>query len=156
MSRKSFYVYFSTLDALVVRLVARIRTRADAALARYAAPDSDVIADGRAALRAVGDLYLRHGPLIRALAESSKADPAAKRAWRDFTEPVTSAVAERIRLEVEAGRVSGIDVDATVEALIGMNLSAFFEHLIDGDEDDLDRVVDTLHTVWVRVLYGGL
>ena len=154
LSRKAFYVYFRSLDELIVRLVARIRNEADAAIARYVAEDSDIVADGKTTLRAVAELYHRHGPLIRALAESSRADPEAKRAWQSFTDPVKAAIAERLRAEARAERISGIDVDATVAALIGMNIAAFFENLIDREDPDLDGLVETLHTIWIRVFYG--
>ena len=154
LSRKAFYVYFRGLDELIVRLVARIRNEADAAIVRYVAEDSDIVEEGKAALRAVAELYHRHGPLIRALAESSRADPEAKRAWQSFTDPVKAAIADRVRAEARAERISGIDVDATVAALIGMNIAAFFENLIDREDPDLDRLVETLHTIWVRVFYG--
>ena len=155
LSRKSFYVYFRSLDELIVRLVARIRNPADAAITRYVAPGSDVDRDGKVALRAVAELYHRHGPLIRALAESSRADPEAKRAWQSFTDPVKAAVAERMRAEVEARQIAGIDVDATVPVLIGMNITAFFENLIDREDPDLDGLVETLHTIWMRVFFAG-
>ena len=155
LSRKSFYVYFRSLEELIVRLVARIRNDADAAITRFLSPDSDPIADGRAALRATAELYHRHGALIRALAESSRADPEAKRAWQSFTDPVKAAIAERYRVEARAGRIADVDVDATVRVLIGMNLTAFFEQLIDEKDPDVDGLVDILHTVWVRVFFAG-
>lgn len=155
LSRKSFYVYFRSLEELIVRLVARIRNDADAAITRFLSPDSDPIADGKAALRATAELYHRHGALIRALAESSRADPEAKRAWQSFTDPVKAAIAERYRVEGQAGRIADVDVDATVRVLIGMNLTAFFEQLIDEQDPDVDALVDTLHKVWVRVFFAG-
>ena len=38
----------------------------------------------------LAQLYATHGRLLRALAEASSDDHEAKRAWRDFLEPVVA------------------------------------------------------------------
>jgi AcrR family transcriptional regulator len=152
LSRKSFYVYFRDRHDVITRLVAPLRTRGDEAMEAWRG--GDLVGDGRAALRAVAQLYADEGPLLRALFESSARDHEAWLVWREFTEPVIALVADRIRAETAAGRIAGLDAEPTARALISMNLRCFFDQLVDQPDPDIDGLVDTLLTIWVRTLTG--
>lgn len=131
-----------------------VRTERDAIVEELldAEPDQRP-ARARDALLALARLYARHGPLLRALAQASERDPEARHAWDEFIEPLVAGHARRIEDEVAAGRISGIDPEATARALIGMNVHAFFEQLPAADERGALEVADTLAAVWVRTLY---
>lgn len=116
---------------------------------------ADMATGGRAALLALAGLYARHGPLLRALAEASSQDREARRAWREFIEPVIAGHAEKIREETVLGRIAGVDPEPTARALIGMNLQYFFDQLVDNPSPDLEATADTLRTIWRRTLYGA-
>ena len=148
LSRKSFYVYFRDRHDLIARLVQPLRAQADEAMAAWQ-PSGD---GGRTALLEVARLYMRHGPLLRALAEASRQDPEAARVWREFTEPPIAAAAERIRRGIELGNIAPLDAEATARALIGMNLTAIFEQLVDRPDADPEPVVDALVEIWRRTL----
>jgi AcrR family transcriptional regulator len=154
LSRKSFYVYFRDRYDLLRRLVEPLSAERDAIVAELWREGADLAAGGRAALLALAGLYARHGRLLRALAEASSQDPEARRAWREFIEPVIEGHAEKIREEVKAGRVTGIEPEPTARALIGMNLQYFFDQLVDEPDPDLEATADTLLTIWQRTLYG--
>jgi TetR/AcrR family transcriptional regulator, ethionamide resistance regulator len=154
LSRKSFYVYFRDRYELLRRLVEPLGEERDAIVARLWRDSADPAAGGRAALLALAGLYARHGRLLRALAEASSRDDEARRAWREFIDPVVEGHAEWIREEIEAGRVRGIEPEATARALIGMNLQYFFDRLVDEPSPDLEGTADTLLTIWQRTLYG--
>jgi TetR/AcrR family transcriptional regulator, ethionamide resistance regulator len=115
---------------------------------------SNLAAGGRAALLALAALYARHGRLLRALAEASSQDREAKRAWKEFLEPVIKGHAEKIREEIAQGRIAGVDPEPTARALIGMNLQYFFDQLVDNPRPDLEATADTLLKIWLRALYG--
>jgi AcrR family transcriptional regulator len=151
LSRKSFYVYFRDRHDLITRLVRPLRAELDAEMHewRTSAPS-----EGRKVLLAIARIYMREGPLLRALAEASRLDPDARRAWREFTDPPIAMVAERIREEIARGRVRPLDADATAHALIGMNLYSFFDRLVDNPDADPEPLVDALHEIWMRTLYG--
>jgi TetR/AcrR family transcriptional regulator, ethionamide resistance regulator len=155
LSRKSFYVYFRDRYELLRRLVEPLGSERDAIVAELWREGADIAAGGRAALLALAGLYARHGRLLRALAEASSQDREARRAWREFIEPVIEGHAEKIREEVEAGRVAGIEPGPTARALIGMNLQYFFDQLVDEPSPDLEATADTLLTIWRRTLYGA-
>jgi AcrR family transcriptional regulator len=154
LSRKSFYVYFRDRHDLIARLVGPLRTELDAVMDRWSSSWGDPRSEGRAALLDVADIYQRHGPLLRALAEASRLDQDARRVWREFTDPPIATVANRIREEIARGRVRDLDPEATARALVGMNLYSFFEQLVDDPQRDPGPLVETLIEIWARVLYG--
>jgi AcrR family transcriptional regulator len=139
LSRKAFYVYFRDRFELLTRLVDPLREERDAIVEE---------------LLALARLYAEHGAVLRALAEASGQDAEARRAWRDFLEPVVEAHTEWIRREVDAGRITGIDPALTARALIGMNLQFFFDTLAGADDPDVEAVAETLLVLWTRALYG--
>ena len=155
LSRNSFYVYFRDRYDLIVRLVERLRGDADATMSAYAsgaATDADA---KRAALSAAARLYAEHGELLRALYESAAHDEAAARAWEEFAAPTETALTDVMRAEIRAGRVTGLDPEPTVRALVAMNRACFFQELVGKPDADVDAVVDALYTIWMRVMYGG-
>jgi AcrR family transcriptional regulator len=154
LSRKSFYVYFRDRYELLTRLVEPLSAERDAIVDELWREGADLAAGGRAALLALAELYARHGPLLRALAEASSQDREAKRAWNEFLEPVISGHAEKIREEIAQGRIAGIDPEPTARALIGMNLQYFFDQLVDEPRPELEGIADTLLKIWLRALYG--
>jgi AcrR family transcriptional regulator len=153
LSRKAFYVYFRDRFDLLSRLVDPLRVERDAIVAELFARD-DPAAGGRAALVALARLYADHGAVLRALAEASSQDSEARRAWKEFIEPVIAGHAEWIRREIAAGRVSGLDPEPTARALIGMNLQFFFDRLLDEPHAGVEETADTLLVLWTRALYG--
>ena len=154
LSRKSFYVYFRDRHDLIARLVSPLRADLTARLeAARAAHDSP-----RDAFRAMftegARAYVEHGPLLRALRESSAHDEDARRVWSEFTEPPVAMSAARIREETEAGRSAGLDADAVARALITMNQACFFDQLVDRPEADPAPLVEALAEIWTRTVYG--
>ena len=153
LSRKSFYVYFRDRYHLLTRLFKPLRQELDEANQIFLArPTGDLVVDGRASLEAVAQFFAGPGgALVRALHEASAYDAEAARVWREFNEPVIAAFTDLVRQEIEAGRIApGVDVEATVRALVGMNLYCFFDQIVGNPSADLERIVATLSTVWAR------
>ena len=155
LSRKSFYGYFRDRHELIARLVAPLRADIDARSIEALVTHKEPRDLARAVLLIVATVYVEHGPLLRALRESSGLDPDAQRVWREFTEPPIANLATFIRAETKAGRSRGLDPDATARALITMNLGCFFEQLIGRPDADPEPLVDVLVEVWVRTIYGS-
>jgi hypothetical protein len=116
--------------------------------------DGDPLAEGRRALEAAAHLYHEHGELLRALAVAADHDPSAARAWAEFVEPSHTAMTARVREDMKRGRIRGIDPEPTVRALVAMNRACFFQELVGRPDADVDGLVDTLHRIWIRALYG--
>lgn len=155
LSRKSFYVYFRDRHELITRLVAPLRAELDARFTELRAQHASMRDWARASFLEVARVYGEHGPLLRALRESSGHDEDAERVWREFTDPPTAETAALIRAETKAGRSRGLDGDATARALITMNLGCFFEQLIGKPSADPKPLVDTLVEIWERTIYGA-
>jgi len=154
LTRNAFYVYFRDVYDVIARLVDRLRGEADLTMAAFVDSDADPLPTGREALAAAARLYAEHGELLQALAEAAKHDPGAARAWREFIEPSQAAVTARVRDDVRSGRITGIDPEPTVRALVAMNRACFFQELVGNPDADVDRRVDTLHRIWVRTREG--
>ena len=153
LSRKSFYVYFDNRYDLLRRLVEPLAAERDAIIAPLLEPGVDMAVGAPEALVRLAQLYATHGRLLRALAEASSEDHEAKRAWREFMEPVVKAHAAKIADEIDRGRIRGIDPEPTARALIGMNLQYFFDELVDAPEPDPAAAAETLLILWQRALY---
>lgn len=153
LTRNAFYVYFRDRYELIARLVARLRAGADAAMDAFAGGASLTEPAGREALAAAARLYAEHGEILRALAAAADDDKAAARAWAEFLEPSHRIMSEMVRREMAAGRITGIDPEPTVRALVAMNRACFFDQLVGRPDPPIDAVVDTLHAVWTRTLY---
>jgi TetR/AcrR family transcriptional regulator, ethionamide resistance regulator len=154
LSRKSFYVYFENRYDLLRRLVEPMRAERDAIIEPLLREGVDMASGARVALLRLAELYARHGAVLRALAEASSQDHEAKRAWRDFLQPVIDAHSAKIADEIARGRIRGIDPERTARALIGMNLQYFFDELFDDPSPDVDAAADALLVIWQRALYG--
>lgn len=154
LTRNAFYAYFADVYDAVARVVERLRAEADDTMDAFVAADADPAPAGREALAAAARLYREHGELLRALATAAQHDPGAARAWGAFIQRSEAAVTARVRDEVARGRIAGIDPEPTVRALVGMNRACFFRELVGRPEADIEAIVDTLHVVWIRTLYG--
>jgi AcrR family transcriptional regulator len=153
LTRNAFYAYFGDIYEAVARVVDRLRTEADATMDAFVASRDDPSPAGRDALAAAARLYRDHGELLRALAAAAQRDPAAATAWDDFVARSEASVTEWLRAEIDAGRIEGIDPEPTVRALVAMNRACFFAELVGRPRADLDALVETLHTIWMRTLY---
>jgi TetR/AcrR family transcriptional regulator, ethionamide resistance regulator len=153
LSRKSFYVYFDNRYDLLRRLVEPLAAERDAIIAPLLRPGVDMATGAREALVRLAELYAAHGRLLRALAEASSEDHEAKRAWREFLEPVVQAHSAKIADEIERGRIRGIEAEPAARALIGMNLQYFLDELVDAPKPDPAAAAETLLVLWQRALY---
>jgi len=154
LSRKSFYVYFDNRYDLLRRLIEPLGRERDAIIEPLWQEGIGMESAARTALVRLAELYAEHGPVLRALAEASSQDHEARRAWREFLDPVIEAHARKIGEEVERGRIRGIDPERTARALIGMNLQYFFDELVDNPSPDVAATADALLVIWQRALYG--
>lgn len=153
LSRKSFYVYFRDRYELLTKLFTPLRRELDDANALFLdRPTGDLVTDARTSLHTVARfLASRDGALVRALHEASGYDREAARIWREFNEPVITALTGQLRREISAGRLAaGIDVEPTVRALVGMNLYCFFEQIVGNSTADVEAIAETLLTIWAR------
>jgi TetR/AcrR family transcriptional regulator, ethionamide resistance regulator len=156
LARETFYLYFSDRNQLLVRLLRQLRAEIDALAAPWRDGTGDVYEAGRAGLRGLVQLYVEHGTLLRALSEAAGQDKAAGRAWRGFVDAGDRHTAERIRAGISNGEIVELEADETAKALCAMNREYLFQTVVGRSDVDVEAVVDTLHGIWWRALYGPL
>jgi AcrR family transcriptional regulator len=154
LSRPSFYVYFRGRHELVVRLVEGIGGELYASAAPWLEGDGDPREGVRAALEAVTAVYERHGLALGAIADAAEQDAEVEVIYRGLVQRFIDANAKRIAEESERGNVAGLDSQQTARALVLMSERYFTETLGRLPQEPVEQVVETLSTIWMRVLYG--
>jgi AcrR family transcriptional regulator len=152
LSRKSFYVYFRDRGELFAALVEPVRAEADETLSRWRESE-DIVAAGRQALRSAALMYVRHGTILRALANASDADEEVARVWRGVVESIVDVAAKKIEEATSAGASHGLDPETIARALVTMNVHVFFDQLVGVQQPDVEATLRTLEQVWERTLY---
>lgn len=155
LSRPSFYEYFSDRHELARKLVERMLALMFPMSDRWFSGTGLPEADLRRGFEGLVDVYRQHGPLMRALRDAAAQDRRVQRAYEVFINRMIDATAARIRLEIAAGRTAPLDPEETARALNLMGEN-YLANKIERDPAVESRtLVDTLLTIWMRVLYGA-
>jgi AcrR family transcriptional regulator len=155
LSRPSFYVYFTDRHQLVLKVVEHLGGELFTMSDRWLRGTGEGPEIARAALDGIVAVYVEHGPVMRALADAAADDRGVEQAYNALVQTFIDATARHIEEEIAAGRMLSVDARETATALVWMmerylNLSLGREPLT-----PRQTVVDTLATIWTRVLYGG-
>ena len=151
LKRPAFYVHFRDRHELALRVVEKIGAELFEMTDRWLQGD-----DFRAALEGLASVYLRLGPVMRALADAAGADARVEAAYRELVEQFIEATAGHIRAEQARGRIRDlVDVDQTARALIWMNERYLLDSFGSSPQADPAVVVAVLQHIWVSALYSG-
>jgi TetR/AcrR family transcriptional regulator, ethionamide resistance regulator len=156
LSRASFYVYFRDRHHLIMRLTERIGGELFEMSERWLLGSGDPLEDARSAVEGVAAVYVEHGPVLRAIADAASHDPEVERIYHGLVERFVDATARRIREDIQSGRIEPVDPEETAKALVWMNERYLTEKLGRLPQQPVERVVQTLWSIWVRALYGRL
>lgn len=155
LKRPAFYVHFRDRHELALRVVEHIGQELFAMTDRWLQGE-DPLRDARAALEGLAEVYLQHGPVLRALADASGADEQVETAYRQLVQDFIDATARHVREEQSRGRIGDIgDVEETARALIWLDERYLSEALGRTPQADPKVVVDVLYNIWVSTLYGA-
>jgi TetR/AcrR family transcriptional regulator, ethionamide resistance regulator len=155
LSRPSFYVYFRDRHDLVLKVVEHIGGELFAMSERWYDGTGDGPALVREAIDGVVGVFAQHGPVLRALADAASDDQRVEAAYVALLQRFVDATARHIEREVAVGRVLPLDPVSTATALTWM-MERYLQLELGRTEDGpVDRVADTLTTIWSRVLYGA-
>jgi AcrR family transcriptional regulator len=149
LARTVFYRHFDGLADVVLGLVDD--AVADAAEVAYSAPDPSVPAVLRAMLERGVELWAEHGHLIAAVEEASHHDPIVERAYRDAFERSVATTAELLAAGVANGHYR-LDPRPVARALMHLNTGYLTDALARAPAADREQALETLWTVWSRVL----
>jgi AcrR family transcriptional regulator len=149
LARTVFYRHFDGLADVVVSLLDEARADVIALLESAPAPeDPDVL---RRMLERTVQLFVVHGPVLRALDEAARLDPDVEAVYRGAIDRSTAATAALLTDGVQAGRIPRLAPEPVARALIMLN-GHYLLDVLGAGEGDADVALETLWTIWSRTL----
>ena len=156
ISRTAFYFYFKDKRELLMRLAEQITGELyGQADAWFTGTDEAPQEQVREALDAIAKLYREHGALLRAIVEVSTYDLEIAVFWRAMVQRFADATTARITLEQAAGRAPAMPAAATAFALVWMTERTYYQQLVQDAPVDPAELVDAVHGIWMRSVYGA-
>jgi AcrR family transcriptional regulator len=155
LSRPSFYVYFKDRHELVLRLVQHLASEMLVVANRWyeaAEPSPRML---REALEGCIGVYGEHSAALRALADAAVDDPDVEEAYDQLVQGFVEVTARHIATEIAAGRMLAVEPRETAKALIWMIERYLYHAFGPSNPVPPGRVIETVHTVMVRTLYGA-
>jgi AcrR family transcriptional regulator len=154
ISRTAFYFYFKDKRELLMRLTEEVNDALFAAADVWFREEGEAAkAAMRTALAQIAELYAEHGVLLRAIVEVSTYDEEIAVFWRDLLQRFADATQRRIEAEQAAGNAPDMPAAATGFALTWMTERTFYQRLV--QDDAPDGLIDAVHGIWVRSVYGS-
>jgi TetR/AcrR family transcriptional regulator, ethionamide resistance regulator len=152
LSRTVFYRHFDDIPDLVLHVCMEVgqelrevgETWAGSAGQSYPGP-------AREGLAGIVDFFVKHGPLVRAIAEAATADERIEAAYRGALEgfiQITTIALDRLSAE---GRLDVPDTRALARAMTLMNEAYLLAEFGREPFADRDVALATLETVWIRI-----
>jgi TetR/AcrR family transcriptional regulator, ethionamide resistance regulator len=150
LTRTAFYRHFDDTTDLVLRLLAELAAKLYPVAERWRAVAGGSYPDGaREALGAIVDVFVAHGPLVRAISEAATVDDRIEIAYRQIMEEFIALTAQTLDRLVCEGQIEVADSLALARALTLMNEAYLLEEF--GREPFGDRGVAlaTLEQIWL-------
>jgi AcrR family transcriptional regulator len=152
LTRTAFYRHFDDITDLVLRLFAEISEELYAVAGRWAASAGvDYPAPGQEGLAGLVDVYVRHGPLMRAIAEAAATDEQIEHAHQRAVEAFIELTAQAMERMVGEGKLHVPDPRALARAMTLMNHAYLLAEFGREPAGDRDVALATLETVWLRL-----
>ena len=155
LSRPSFYVYFRDRHHLVLRVVEHIGGELFTMADRWFKGEGDGKELAREATEGIVAVFAEHGPVLRALADAAADDPEVERVYGGLVQTFVDVTSKHIDAEIAAGRVEPLDAGETARALVWMMERYLNRSMGRGPGTKRETIVETLTTIWTRVLYGA-
>lgn len=153
LKRPAFYVHFRDRHDLALRVVQRIAAELFEMVDRWLKGDRPAD-DVRPALEGVVELFVRHGAVLRALADAAGSDETVDLAYHELVGGFVAATEVRIREQQADGLVAkDLDAAETARALIWLNERYLSEAFGRSPQADPDRAVAVLERIWTSALY---
>jgi AcrR family transcriptional regulator len=154
LGRSSFYVYFADVPALLRRLAEQIEGEFLAVSDVWLTGPGDEDASRRSTAGIV-DVYVRHGPVLKALADAAATQPEVEDIFRwGVVQHFIDAVAARCEEQYSAGRFPHLLPRAVAHALVLMTERYLADTLGRSSPEDPATVAAALNVIWSKVLYG--
>lgn len=153
LTRTAFYRHFDDVPGLVLRLMEDVGGEAYAIAERWrAAAMEEPGTAAHESLSGIVDFFVRHGTLIRAVADAAATDEQIEQGYRAFMQLFTDLAKHGLDELVARGQLEVPDTGAMALALNLMNERFLLEQFGREPTGDRETALATLETVWVRVL----
>jgi len=152
LSRTVFYRHFDDLPRLMMSLLDVVQVELGSAMKLTVESPGDWEAFAATQHGAV-EVWRRHGPLMRAIADAGSYDEEIDDAYRAVRDGWVALAARLLARDVEAGRLAPLDTVELARALTLLNEAYLMETL--GRVPPLaepEAILDTLLLVWTRTL----
>jgi TetR/AcrR family transcriptional regulator, ethionamide resistance regulator len=153
LTRTAFYRHFDDVTDLVLQLLGDLGSELATVAERWGATaGSDTPAPAREGLTEIVDFFIRHGPLVRAVAEAAVTDEQIERGYRGSLEALIEITAGALQRLAESGRLQVPDTRALARALNLMNEAYLLQEFGREPFGDREVALATLELVWLRVV----
>ncbi len=154
LKRPSFYVHFRDRHDVVLRVLATVGEELLVMSERWFRDESDPVESARTALEGIVDVWVRDGPVLKALADAAADDPDVDTVYHAMVERFIDGATQHILREQQAGRALSVDAAQMSRALVWLNERYLCEMLGREPQGDRQEIVNTLYQIWVRSIYG--
>jgi AcrR family transcriptional regulator len=152
LTRTAFYRHFDDVTDLVLRLFADVSEELYAIAQRWAGTaGADAPGPALEGLAGVVDFFVRHGPLMRAIAEAAATDEQIERAYRGSIDALTELTAQTLERMARDRQLQVPDPRALARAMTLMNEAYLLDEFGRQPQGDRDVALATLETVWLGI-----
>lgn len=152
-TRTVFYRHFDDVPSLVLSLIDEIGAELVEMAQVWAASDRAGADEARARLSLFVDFYVRHGPLVHAIAEAAHHDDVVEEAYSGMVEGFVALTAAAIETRIARGELEPLDAQEIARALVRM-LNGYLDDALGRDGGpEPERVLEVITTIWTRTLF---
>jgi TetR/AcrR family transcriptional regulator, ethionamide resistance regulator len=153
LSRTAFYRHFDDIPDIVLRLLEDVGGELYAIARRWSeSAGHDYPNAAHEGLAGIVDFFVRHGRLVRAVADAAATDEQIERGYTAFMNAFTEMIAATLERLVASDRLELPDTRAMAAALNLMNEAFLLDQFGREPIGDRDVALATLETIWLRVL----
>lgn len=153
-TRTVFYRHFDDIPSLVLALITEVGAELVEAGEQWAQTDRVGPNEARERLSLFVDFYVRHGPLVHAVAEAAHHDDQVEQAYSAMIEGFVALTTRAIEARIASGELNPVDAPQIARALIRM-LNSYLDDVLgrDGGDVEPERVLEAIWTIWTRTLF---
>ena len=152
-TRTVFYRHFDDLPDVAVQLLERVGSELLEVAQEWTRSEATEAGDRRA-IEQIVDFFVRHGPLVRSIAEGASHDEAIERIYHGFTAVFVELTERALEARVAEGKVAPLDAREVSRALTFMNESYFLQSFGREPHADRERALEAVWTIWGRTLWA--
>jgi AcrR family transcriptional regulator len=152
LTRTAFYRHFDDVTDVVLRVLQEVGGELMDVAGRWNAEVGiDTPGPAREALAATVEFFVRHGPLVRAVAEAASSDERIEAAYQATLDRFVELTVDGFDRLAAEGRLQVADTRSLARALTLMN-QAYLLDTFGHTPGDPELALTTLETIWLGVV----